>query len=88
MTRLRAELFGCRIVRAAENESSALGAAMIAMVGSGRFGSFEEAIGGVVKYSHTEEPDGKLRKQLLKRFAVYEQLYPSLTKQFEEFSNL
>ncbi|MBQ2756272.1 MAG: hypothetical protein IJF27_06325 [Oscillospiraceae bacterium] len=88
MTRLRAELFGCRIVRAAENESSALGAAMIAMVGSGRFGSFEEAIGSVVKYSHTEEPDGKLRKQLLKRFAVYEQLYPSLTKQFEEFSNL
>ena len=88
MTKLRAALFGCRIVRAAENESSALGAAMIAMIGSGRFGSFEEAICAVVKYSHTEEPDGKLREQLLKRFAVYEQLYPSLTKQFEDFSKL
>ena len=88
MTRLRAELFGCPVVRAAENESSALGAAMIAMVGSGRFGSLKEAVGAVVKYSHTELPDGKLREKLLQRFEIYEKLYPCLAKEFEEFSNL
>jgi len=88
MAKIKAELFGCEILRAKDSNSSALGAAIIAMVGHKVFDSFEDAIVSLVKYVSVAKPDGTKREKLLKRFEIYKKLYFSLKNRFEEFSEL
>jgi len=88
MAKIKAELFGCEILRAKDSNSSALGAAIIAMVGHKVFDSFEDAIVSLVKYVSVAKPDGTKREKLLKRFEIYKKLYFSLKSQFEEFSKI
>lgn len=88
MAKLKAELFDAEILHTEENDSSALGAAIIAMVGSGAFDSLEEAARSVVRYTTAARPDGSLRGILLSRFAIYKSLYGSLKSQFEAFEEM
>lgn len=88
MARLKAELFGCEIVGVLNNETSALGAAMLASVGAGEFKNLTDAAEKVVKYKTLTEPSGSLRDILLKRFAIYKSLYANLKQNFVDFSNI
>lgn len=88
MAKIKAELFGCSIVGVLNNETSALGAAMLAAVGAGEFKGLKQAAEAVVKYKTITEPDGRLREILLKRFAIYKNLYTNLKQSFVDFSNL
>lgn len=88
MTQLKAALFNCNVITVVENDCSALGAAMIAMVGSGCFATLPDAIRALVAYTDAVQPNRTLRDILLKRFSIYESLYPTLTAQFEQFSSL
>ncbi len=88
MAKIKAELFGCEIVGVLNNETSALGAAMLAAVGAGEFENLKSAAKAVVKYKTITEPDGSLREILLKRFAIYKSLYANLKQDFVNFSNL
>lgn len=88
MMKLKAELFNREIVHVKENDSSALGAAMLAMVGTGEFSSLEAAIASVVKRDITYAPKGDIREKLLKRYQIYKNLYVSLKGQFEAFSEI
>lgn len=88
MAKLKAELFGRRILHTAENETSALGAAILSMVGGGVFSSLEEAAESLVRYEILAVPTGEYREQLLARFSVYQSLYPSLKENFARFAGL
>jgi len=54
---ITANMFGLPLSRIQTNESSALGAAICAFVSLGEYGSYEEAIGHMVRLRDTFEPD-------------------------------
>jgi len=86
MNALRAELFGCDVLRVTENDTSALGAAMLAMVGDGVYESLSAAIKACVSYHEPIQPTGEYRNFLSHRFNVYRKLYRDLKETFELFN--
>jgi xylulokinase len=54
---LLADIFGRPFTRTQENEAGALGAAIIAGVGAGRFADFREGASAMVRLTDTVEPD-------------------------------
>jgi xylulokinase len=73
-----ADIFGQVISRPAITEAGALGAAIIAGVGSGVFASFAEGVGQMVKLERAFEPDPKRHEQYQGRYEDYRQLWPLL----------
>lgn len=88
MAQLKAALFDCRVYHTEENDSSALGAAMLSMVGGGAFASLPEAMDALVTCRQLAAPDPKLQGILKKRYEIYKQLYSSLKDSFVDFSKL
>lgn len=86
MATLKAALFDGEIVRVIENDSSAFGAAILAMVGSGE--ALPEVIENLVTYKTMARPDRKLQKRLLERYAIYKKLYADLADTFKDFTRL
>lgn len=85
---LKAELFHMPVKTRKENDTSALGAVMLAAVGSGLFENLEEASESLCKSDTVIYPQGKYREILLKRFEIYKKLYPSLETLFTEKENI
>ena len=85
---IKATLFDRRFVTLQESDTSALGAAMMAGCGIGRFASPAAAAAACVATKTVHTPIPALRERLLARFAVYEQLYAALKPQFEAFKNI
>ncbi len=71
-----ADIMGQRFVRPAVTEAGALGAAIIAGVGHGVFGSYEEGIGAMVALERTFEPDEARRRRYEEWYARYRELWP------------
>jgi xylulokinase len=71
-----ADILGRPFVRPRITEAGALGAAIIAGVGSGVFTTYDSGVEAMVSLDHTFEPD--LRKQSLyeERFEKYKRLWP------------
>lgn len=88
MARIKAELFDTEVVHVAENDSSVLGAAIIAMTGAGKFHNLRDAVKSVIKYDKVVKPDGSIREKLLARYEIYKRIYLSLKDEFDEFSKL
>ena len=86
MATLKAALFGGEVVRVRENDASALGAAMLAMVGDGAV--LSEVIENLVTYETMARPNGELQKRLLERYAIYKKLYTDVADTFEDFARL
>lgn len=87
LTRLKAELFGSSFVLLAENDTSALGAAMAAGVGGGTFDSLKDAAGACCREAGEILPVGDCRAALLRRYEIYKTLYPSLRAQMRAFAS-
>lgn len=75
---LKAELFGLPVETAVESDTSALGAAMCAMVGAGDYTGWSEAVGAQCRTAGRVEPTGRWREWLLRRYGIYRRLYPAL----------
>ena len=88
MMKIKAELFGCDIIHTKENDSSALGASIIAMVGSKEFSSFKNAVSSVVQFDKVVKPMGDKKEKLLKRYEIYKKIYLNLINEFEDFSKI
>ena len=88
MTMLKAELFDMEIRTVSEPDTSALGAAMTAMVGAGVFSDYEEACREAVHYTQSIYPTGVCRECLLERFGLYRRVYESLREEFHYFSRM
>ncbi len=88
MAALKASVFGCPVSRVKENDASALGAALLAMTGSGVFASVAQAAEAAADYEPVAAPDAALGSLLQKRFAVYRSLYGNLKEPFQKFSEM
>lgn len=88
MNMLRASLFGCEVVSVRENDTSALGACMIAMVGHGAYQSLSDAISDHVTYGDAAKPMPQYQEILKKRFLIYKELYKNLKPTFHHFHEI
>ena len=66
-----------------ETETSALGAAMAAAVGSGFCRGFAHAAEVFCRQEIAERPRGDLQALLKKRFSLYRELYPQVKHSYE-----
>ena len=82
LNELKAEIFGVTVDVLDENDTSALGASMVASVGSGWYESMVDAISTNCKVVKQIEPTGMYREWLLKRFEIYKALYPAVKEQY------
>lgn len=65
-------------------EGPALGAAMLAAVGCGAYGSVEEAADAIVRVADTISPEPALVEAYEKRYATFRQIYPALKEIFPQ----
>ncbi|MCP4603536.1 MAG: hypothetical protein GY847_23960 [Proteobacteria bacterium] len=74
-----ADIMGRPFVRPTVIEAGALGAAIIAGVGTRVFNSYEESIGAMVKLDRTFEPDDRERQRYQDLFEKYKLLWPLMS---------
>jgi xylulokinase len=83
---IKSDICNCPIVRMEEEETSTLGAAILASVQAGHYGSIEDAIGAMVKKGRRFEPNGANREVYDRSFELYHELYENLKGTFKKFS--
>lgn len=83
-----ADLYNCPISITQSKEGPALGAAILAMVGTGAYSSVSEACKAIVKTQESCVPNSKNSAQYDKYYVIYRKLYPALKEQFSELSEL
>ena len=88
LNELKAQMFGCRVQIVKESDVSALGACMVAAVGSGMYESYEQVSEEWVQIEKNIEPTGDYREWFYKRFQIYKQLYESIKPLYEEWKKL
>ena len=74
---IKADIFGIPFVRPRISEGSLLGAAMLAGLATGVFGSPAEAVGVFVQQDRTFEPDADRHAVYRERVALYRRLFPA-----------
>jgi len=84
---LLASILNKRVVTLETQEGSAYGAALLAMVGSGEFGSVQEACRAVTRETDSVSPDGNAAFYA-KAHRVYGGLYGALKPVYEEIAAL
>jgi xylulokinase len=75
---IRADAFGFSLRRAAVSEATALGAAILAGLGSGVMPSLTDAVRQLVTFDRTFEPNSANRGYYDDRFGKYRELYAAL----------
>jgi len=84
LNQLKADILGVSIVSLAEPDTSALGAALIAGVGCGEFGSLADVPAPAKLNEYTPNTDFDYTD----RYRLFRQLYPALKEQFTDFGRL
>lgn len=77
-TQIKADITGHRIEVPASDTATTLGAAILAGVGTGVYGSFEEAARRTVRVRKTFAPDPDTQEVYGKGYETYRKLYPAL----------
>lgn len=85
LNRMKAELFGVKMITMEESESSALGAAMVAAYGNGNYDSLAVLRDEFCHVGKSVEPGGEYHELLLKRYEIYKELYPALKDKYKKF---
>jgi len=73
-----ADILGRPVLRPRVTEAGALGAAILAGVGSGAFADVESGVAAMVRPERRFEPDAKRQDEYAGRFARYRQIWPLL----------
>ena len=77
-TQIKADVTGCRMEVPSSDTATTLGAAILAGVGTGVYGSFEEAAAKTVQVKRVQEPAAENREVYSRGYAVYRELYSRL----------
>ncbi|HPP13147.1 MAG TPA: xylulokinase, partial [bacterium] len=85
---LQADIFGCNIVRLANQEGPSLGAAILAGVGCGLFRDVPGACQTLLKETDRFTPNRKNVSLYGKVYRVYREIYPQVKPLFEKLSSL
>ena len=88
LNELKSQVFGCKVQVVRESDVSALGACMVAAVGTGMYKSYEQAIEEWVQIEKTIEPTGDYKEWFCKRFRIYKQLYENVKPLYEDWKQL
>lgn len=88
LNRLKASLLSAPLAVCREADTSALGAILTAAVGQGRYPDPAAAIRDNVGWGESVLPEAALRQKLMKRYAVYKELYPQLKPSFSAWKKL
>jgi xylulokinase len=81
-----ADIYGQPFTRPVITEAGALGAAIIAGVGSGLFENYAQGVAAMVKLERTFEPDLPMHKRYQDRYPYYQRLWPMMADYLREFS--
>jgi xylulokinase len=76
--RIKADVLGVPVAIPSEGETAVLGAAILAAVGVGAFGSLEEGVAAMTSVARRLEPDPVAHARYDELFGVYRALYPAL----------
>lgn len=82
-----ANVLGIRVQVLETEEGPALGAAMLAAVGTGRYGTVEEAAQKIVRVRETITPDAAITARYEKKYRQFRQIYPALKPVFREMAD-
>ena len=77
-SQIKADILGFPLRRTAAPDSAAIGAAILAGIGSGTMASLAEAIDSLVRFDRTFEPRPQYRALYDDRFGKYRELYSAL----------
>ena len=83
-----ADVYGIPVSTVESDEGPSLGAAILAMVGAGIYGSVGEACEAVVRTKETVTPDMNCGKEYRKFYGVYDALYGHLKDDFGALAKL
>jgi xylulokinase len=75
---IRADVLGFALRRTTVPDAAALGAALLAGVGSGALPSLKDGVAALVKFERTFEPDAATRAYYHDKFAAYQALYETM----------
>ncbi len=75
-----ADVFDKPVVTLASQEGSALGAALLAMVGTGEYGSVPEVCAAVIREQNRVEPEAGAAATYAAGHRVYQALYPAIKR--------
>ncbi len=82
------DIFNVRVATLETQEGSAYGAALLALVGTGQYASAAELCDVAVKEVNVNDPQPDAVAFYLKRYALYEALYPALKSVFQTIGEL
>lgn len=77
-TQIKADVTGKTILVSSSDTATTWGAAILAGIGVGMFGSYKEAVEGSVRYTRRHEPNATNAEVYGERYRVYRALYPAL----------
>jgi len=83
-----ADVFQTEIVTTNVVEGGALGAAMLAGIGTGRYKDAVEAAEALIEVTGTTSPDGKASERYRQSYGIYRSLYPTLRDTFQALSGV
>ncbi len=83
-----ADVFGCTVKQCVSNEGGALGAALLAGVGAGVYGSVEEACDKVISVKGEQPADAGNIEKYAKFYELYAKLYPSVKQYCADLAQL
>ena len=88
LNQLKAEMFGIPTQTLEENETSALGASIVAALGAGWYKTLEEATKDLCKIKEIFYPTGGHIEWMQKRYSIYKELYPAVKLQYEKLKEI
>jgi xylulokinase len=87
-SQMLADLYGCPVSGMKSDEGAALGAALLAAVGAGLYGTVQEACAAVVKRGAALTPDTGVGEVYKPCFELYKKLYWTMKEDFKALSRL
>lgn len=85
---MQADIFGTDVYTVNSSEAPALGAALLAGVGAGVYGSVQEACTATIELKNRQRADMNLHSRYNQYYRIYKELYPSLKGMFAELSSV
>lgn len=85
---LKAEVFGVPVETVEESDVSALGACMIAAVGTGIYENYHQAAEDWVNRNQTIVPTGKYKEWFEKRYEIYKEFYQKIEPLYKKWKDL
>lgn len=83
-----ADIFGCPVCTCVSTEGAALGAALLAAVGTGAYDTVPEACEAAIRFHIAQPPDTQRQAAYERVYAVYRQVYPALRPLFRNLAAL